>query len=104
YCAACHQRDGRGDGSRYPPLRGEHWTDGTSDERLIRTILEGRQGGTVVDGVAYNDVMPGFDNVLDDLAIASIMTYIKTRFNDGTDPVRQEDVEAVRETLENGGP
>lgn len=81
YCASCHQRDGRGDGNRYPPLRGDHWVDGAQDERLIRIILGGLEEEIIVNGQTFYGMMPGFDNVLDDLAVSSIVTYIKTRFN-----------------------
>jgi len=34
YCATCHQRNGKGDGSRFPPLVGSEWVNGDKS-RLI---------------------------------------------------------------------
>lgn len=79
YCASCHQRDGKGDGSRYPPLAGGNWITGNSDT-LVNVILNGLQKEIVVNGKLYNGLMPAHGNILDDYAIASIATYIKKRF------------------------
>jgi glucose/arabinose dehydrogenase len=40
YCASCHQRDGKGDNSRFPPLAGSDWVTGDK-QRLISVILNG---------------------------------------------------------------
>ena len=79
YCASCHQRDGKGDGNRYPPLVGGNWITGTSDT-LITVILNGLQKEIIVNGKLYNGLMPAHGNILDDHAVASIATYVKKRF------------------------
>ena len=57
YCVACHQRNGEGDNSRYPPLVDSEWLTGDED-RLVDVILNGLQGEIEVDGRHYDDVMP----------------------------------------------
>ena len=79
YCASCHQRDGKGDNNRYPPLVGSDWIAGNK-EQLIKIILHGMQGEIKVNGKIYNGVMPAHGGFLDDHAIASIATYINRRF------------------------
>lgn len=101
YCTSCHQSDGMGDGSRYPPLVGSHWETSDNHERFIRAILGGLQGEVVVNGETYDDLMPAFNNVLDDLAVSSILTYIKTRLNEGTLVVNQSEVSKVRDSIKN---
>ncbi|MEP6724655.1 MAG: c-type cytochrome [Bacteroidota bacterium] len=79
YCVSCHQRDGKGDNNRYPPLTGSNWITGGSDT-LIHTILHGLQKEITVNGKTYNGVMPAHKGFLDDHAVASIATYVKMRF------------------------
>lgn len=95
YCATCHQRDGRGDESRYPPLAGSEWVTGDKD-RLIRILLQGLQGNIQVKGKTYNGVMPAHGALLDDHAVASILTYVKARFNKTYSPIATGEVTKIR--------
>jgi glucose/arabinose dehydrogenase/mono/diheme cytochrome c family protein len=99
YCAACHQRDGRGDNNRYPPLAGSEWITGDK-QRLISILLKGLQGPVQVSGKTYNGVMPAHGAFLDDHAIASILTYVQGRFNKVHTAIPSEEVTKVRKTLE----
>lgn len=79
YCANCHQRNGKGDNNRFPPLVESSYVTGAKNV-LIGIILNGLQGEIIVNGKTYNGIMPAHRNVLDDHAIASITTYIRSRF------------------------
>src|SRR5258706_4713644 len=94
YCATCHQRDGRGDNSRFPPLAGSDWVTG-EEERLIGIVLNGLQGELKVNGKSYNGLMPQ-NSHLDDHAIASVLTYIRTRFGNRAAAVNALQVTKVR--------
>jgi glucose/arabinose dehydrogenase/mono/diheme cytochrome c family protein len=98
YCAACHQRDGKGDNNRYPPLAGSEWVTGDKD-RLIRVLLQGLSGDIQVSGKTYNGVMPAHGALLDDHAVASILTYAKGRFNKVDSPIATEEVTKVRRAV-----
>lgn len=78
YCASCHQQDGRGDANRFPPLLESEYVLG-DPERLIDIVLHGMQGKIKVGDKMYEGIMPA-NNHLDDHAIASILTYIRSRF------------------------
>lgn len=78
YCAACHQRDGKGDNNRFPPLSGSDWVTG-DEERLIDVVLNGLQGEVTVNGRQYNGLMPQHRH-LDDHAIANILTFVRKSF------------------------
>jgi glucose/arabinose dehydrogenase/cytochrome c553 len=95
YCAGCHQRDGKGDNNRYPPLAGSDWLAGDK-EKLIKVILNGLQNEITVNGKTYNGVMPAHGGFLDDHAIASIATYITKRFNKENTLVASSDVTRLR--------
>ena len=95
YCASCHQRDGKGDNSRYPPLAGSEWVTGDR-HKVIDIVMHGLQGEIKVAGKTFNGVMPAHGVFLDDHAIASIVTFIKYRFNKVNEPVTIEEVTKVR--------
>lgn len=95
YCTSCHQRDGKGDNNRYPPLEGSDWVSGDR-ERLIGVILNGLQGEIKVNGKTYNGVMPAHGGFLDDHAVASILTYVNRRFNKQNTPVTADEVSKIR--------
>jgi mono/diheme cytochrome c family protein len=95
YCASCHQRDGKGDNSRYPPLAGSEWVTGDK-HKAIDILMHGLQGEIKVGGKTFNGVMPAHGLFLDDHAIASILTYVKFRFNKVNEPVTIEEVTKVR--------
>jgi len=94
YCASCHQRDGKGDNNRFPPLVDSEWVSG-DEERLINIVLNGYQGEISVNGKSYSGIMPA-NTHLDDHAIASILTYIRSRFARKTDQVSELQVSKVR--------
>lgn len=94
YCANCHQRNGKGDNNRFPPLAGSEYVTGDKD-RLIKILLNGMQGEIEVNGKKYNGLMPQF-GYLNDHAIASILTFIRTRFKNDAGPVSSLEVADVR--------
>ncbi len=94
YCASCHQRNGKGDNNRFPPLVASEWVTGDED-RLIDVVLNGMQGEIQVNGKAYNELMPAHQH-LEDLAIASILTYVRNRFGGIETPIDVARVRGVR--------
>lgn len=79
HCSNCHQADGSGLGRVYPPLD-------TSDymQKNFRDVLclmrHGKTGTLIVNGVSFNQAMPGIPS-LTDLEIAEIATYIYNTWN-----------------------
>ncbi len=101
YCASCHQRNGMGDGSRYPPLVGSNWIAGKSSDTLLSVILNGLQKEIVVNGKLYNGLMPAHGNILDDYAVASIATYVKKRFAKENITITSAEVNKLRTATSN---
>ena len=95
YCASCHQRDGKGDNSRFPPLAKSEWVTGDK-QRLISVILNGLDGEITVNGQSWQGMMPAHAEFLDDHAIASISTYIRQSFGNKAGPVSSLEVAEVR--------
>src|SRR5690606_13432139 len=78
YCAACHLRDGKGDGGRFPSLAGTDWVTGDK-RRLIDVVLNGLEGPIVVNEQPFNGIMPPH-SFLKDTEVASVLTYIRKSF------------------------
>ncbi|WP_138476643.1 PQQ-dependent sugar dehydrogenase [Dyadobacter bucti] len=94
YCGACHQGDGKGDGSRFPPLAGSERVTGDK-RKLIEVILKGLSGPLTVKGVEYNGVMPAHD-FLKNEEIAQILTYIRMSFGNTASGVSVGEVIRVK--------
>ncbi|WP_414617961.1 PQQ-dependent sugar dehydrogenase [Dyadobacter sp. 32] len=95
YCGACHQGDGKGDGSRFPPLAGSERVTGEK-RGLIEVILKGMSGPLKVNGVEYNGVMPAHD-FLKDHEIGLILTYIRASFGNNASSIGAGEVKKVRD-------
>jgi glucose/arabinose dehydrogenase/mono/diheme cytochrome c family protein len=94
YCVACHQRDGKGDGSRFPSLYSTGWVSGNKS-RLISIVLNGREGEIEVEGKKFNGVMPP-NAFLDDESIAQLLTFLRQNFGNNADRVTAADVAEAR--------
>ena len=90
YCVACHQRDGKGDGVRFPPLAGTRWVSGNK-QRLISIVLHGLQGEIDVEGKPYNGVMPAH-GFLSDEQVAQMLTYLRQNFGNHAQGVSAAEV------------
>jgi mono/diheme cytochrome c family protein len=97
YCRVCHQNNGKGDGTRFPPLARSEWVTGDKD-RLIRLTLEGLSGPIEVDGKSYNGAMPHFA-YLTDPQVTDVLNYIRTAFGNSADSLSAVDVARVREAV-----
>lgn len=93
YCMPCHQRNGLGDGSRFPPLAGSEWVTGNK-KRLIEVVAKGLEGPIQVAGKPYNDLMPKHD-FLKAEEMAQVLTYIRKNFGNDADAISVSDVQRV---------
>lgn len=94
YCRSCHQRNGQGDGNRFPPLAESEWVTAKKDT-LIGVLLYGMDQPITVAGKNYHGVMPAF-NFLNDKQLADLLTYIRTNFSNQADSVTVDEVTAAR--------
>ena len=99
YCGTCHQRDGKGDGNRFPSITNSQVVNGRS-RPLIELVLNGLEGNRIVEGVAYNGVMPSH-SFLSNAEISSVLTYIRKSFGNDSPSISAIEVGNVRNQLEN---
>ena len=94
YCLPCHQADGKGAGSRFPPLAGTKWVTGDR-HRLMEILFKGMEGEISVNGMSFNGVMPSF-NFLSDHEAAILLTFIRQNFGNEADSVGIAEVSEYR--------
>ncbi len=99
YCSSCHQRNGKGDGNRFPPLAGSEWVTGDK-KRLMRVVLNGLNEPIEVKGKSYNNLMPEH-SYLKDEDLAEVLSYIRQNFNNNVSSIKPEEIKKARETVKN---
>jgi mono/diheme cytochrome c family protein len=92
-CAACHQPTGRGLPNVFPPLAGSDFLNADKN-RAIQTVIFGRQGQVVVNGLKFNNSMPSFP--LNDQDIANALTFVYNSFGNSGLEVTPDEVKALR--------
>ncbi|MFB3103589.1 MAG: c-type cytochrome, partial [Pseudomonadales bacterium] len=97
-CSVCHQADGSGLATVFPPLAGADFllTDST---RAIDVVLNGLVGPVTVNGERYDSVMPPMSQLNDD-EIANIITYALNSWGNDGGRVTREEVTEVRASTE----
>lgn len=94
YCVFCHQRNGQGDGTRFPPLNASEWV--TADRtKLIDVVLNGLDKPITVNGKPYNSIMPQH-SFLRNEDIAQVLTYVIQHFNNSSDSITAQQVNKRR--------
>lgn len=90
YCENCHQADGKGLAALYPPLAGsDYLLENVSRAACI--IKNGQSKEIVVNGVTYNQMMPG--NPITNLEVAEVLTYIANSWGNDAGLVGVKDVD-----------
>lgn len=95
YCAICHQADGKGTPSVFPPLAGSPVVTG-DPHYLARLVLYGLQGRIVVGGQTYSGNMAGQAKNMSDAQIAQVLTYIRSTWGNNAEPVDEDVVKTER--------
>ncbi len=96
HCSNCHQADGSGLGRLYPPLKQSDYMN-DNFEQVLCLMRDGIQGELTVNGVQYNQAMPGVPT-LTDLEIAEIATYIYNAWDNERGLVDVKEAERILNT------
>lgn len=94
YCVSCHQYNGEGDGSRFPPVKNSDWVTGDR-KKLINVVLNGLNEPVKVNGKDFNSIMPAH-SFLKDEEIAQVLTYLRQHFNGQKDSVTAMEINKLR--------
>lgn len=104
-CVACHQPNGQGIPSAFPPQAGhapEIYNAEGGRTYMIHVVLYGLQGEIKVEGQTYNGIMTPWGALLNDEQIAAVLNHVLTSWgNDALledfTPITPEEVAAERE-------
>lgn len=100
HCANCHQTDGKGLARLYPPLQGsDYLLPNVAD--VICGMRYGQKGEILVNGVMFNQEMPGIPSITD-LEVAEIATYVYTEFADSVMIFTINEVKGIMKNCEEG--
>jgi len=81
HCANCHQVDGTGLARLIPPLKGSDYLEKLDPAELACQIRYGLEKEIEVNGIKFNEKMPGIPK-LTPLEIAEIITYVNNTWGD----------------------
>lgn len=93
-CSACHQTNGKGISSVFPPLSKSDYLL-NEKSKGIEVVLKGLSKKIKVNGVNYQSEMPKHD-FLSDKEIAAVLTYVRTSFGNKGSVVSEEEVKKHR--------
>jgi len=97
-CASCHQLNGLGIATQYPPLAGSEWVSADPD-LIIKVILKGLKGEILVKGEKYG-TSPAVNMAaveINDNEIAKVSTYVRQAWGNDYSEVKEDQVARVRE-------
>jgi len=92
YCKTCHQANGQGLGTVYPPLAKSDYLKNTPMPQIIKEVVNGKSGKVKVNGKEYNGVMAPLPKKYTDDDIASVITYVYNSFGNSGPVVSSADV------------
>ena len=95
-CSVCHQTTGQGLESVFPPLAKSDFLMGDLP-RAIGIVVNGLTGPVVVNGKAFNSVMPPMSQLNDD-EIANILTFVRNNWGNTGTAVSAAEVAGIRKT------
>ena len=88
-CFACHQANGEGIASAFPPLAESDYLNADL-ERSINIVLHGKTGKITVNGKKYNSVMT--KQTLTNEEVADVLTYVYNSWGNNKTHVKVSDV------------
>ena len=92
-CFACHQSEGQGIPSAFPPLANSDYLNADVD-RAIGVVLNGLTGEITVNGETYNSVMTR--QSLSPSEVANVLTYVYNSWGNSKKVITTAMVEKVR--------
>lgn len=100
HCSTCHQPQGTGLGTIYPPLVNSPWVLG-DETRLIKLTLHGLWGKIDVNGTIYDPSlgvppMTAFKSILKDDELAGVLTFVRNTWGNKASAISPEAVKKVR--------
>ena len=90
-CAGCHNANGQGLPSTFPPLAKNPFVTG-DPKKVIHAVLTGMSGPIKVNGKPYNGSMPPWKGPLSNKQIAEVVSYIRSAWGNKASAVTEKQV------------
>ncbi len=98
YCMSCHMEDGNGVEGAFPSLvKTNHLND---KNKLVKIILQGMRGQTVVNGITYNGEMAGLN--LTDQEVADVINFIRNSWGNKATAMKITEVAPAKKSVVKG--
>jgi nitrite reductase (NO-forming) len=96
YCQTCHQANGQGLSTVYPPVANSDYIKANGVKDVIKGVMWGRTGPMTVNGKQFNGVMNPIPANYTDEDIAAVVTYVMNSWGNPGGVTTVEDVKKVR--------
>jgi mono/diheme cytochrome c family protein len=96
-CASCHQSNGLGIATQYPPLAGSEWVS-ANPALITKIILKGLKGEITVKGEKYGTsaALNMAAVPIDDREIANVVTYVRQAWGNDFGELTTDEVATIR--------
>lgn len=95
YCKTCHQANGQGLGTVYPPLAKSDYLKNTPKAQIIKEVVNGKSGKIKVNGKEYNGVMAPMPAKYTAEDIANVLTYVYASWGNAGTVVTAAEVKKI---------
>ncbi len=96
YCKTCHQANGQGLSTVYPPLAGSDYVKTKGAKTITDNVVNGLKGPITVNGKKFNNVMTALPTKYSNADAAAVITYILNSWGNNGGIVSEADVKKVR--------
>lgn len=95
YCKTCHQANGQGLGTVFPPLAKSDYLASKTKDVIIKEVVSGKSGKVKVNGKEFNGVMAPLPAKYKNEDVAAVLTYVYSSFGNKATTITAADVKKV---------
>jgi mono/diheme cytochrome c family protein len=96
YCKTCHQANGQGLSTVYPPLAGSDYIKTKGAKVVTDNVVNGLKGAITVNGKKFNNVMTPLPAKYTNADAAAVITFVLNSWGNNGGIVSEADVKKVR--------
>ncbi|MFM6955099.1 MAG: c-type cytochrome [Ignavibacteria bacterium] len=96
YCKTCHQANGQGLSTVYPPLAGSDYVKTKGAKVVTDNVVNGLKGAITVNGKKFNNVMTPLPAKYTNADAAAVITFVLNSWGNNGGIVSEADVKKVR--------
>jgi len=98
YCKTCHQANGQGLSTVYPPLAGADYVKTKGAKVITDNVVNGLKGPITVNGKKFNNVMTALPTKYSNADAAAVITFVLNSWGNNGGIVSEADVKKARKS------